>query len=290
MHGLSSDGSQSALPKSIQKLPKLSPLPFGISKISIKFQELQNSQISKNSKKFPKFQNSQNFQKFQNFHNFQKFLSQKFLRIPKFPKSSPLCFGKIPSTRSGDFANFGRFGNFGIFGNFGLLENPKFPKSSPLCLGKSRPLGLGILEILEILEILKILEFLTILEILEFLELIFRRADYDPSDDRPCTTTHLQRPGEEPGTPESRVPGSSSRVSGSRVPGSGSRVPGPGFRVTGDEKKLYYAKSLQNSVSKRGAVVEPFFCQPSNQLAFHFWSLGLSVGARKIISNGFLPT
>ena len=33
------------------------------------------------------------------------------------------------------------------------------------------------------------------LEILEFLELIFRRADCDPSDDRPCTTTHLQREG-----------------------------------------------------------------------------------------------
>ena len=39
------------------------------------------------------------------------------------------------------------------------------------------------------------MEILDFLEILEFLELIFRRADCDPSDDRPCTTTHLQRQG-----------------------------------------------------------------------------------------------
>ena len=44
-------------------------------------------------------------------------------------------------------------------------------------------------------------------------------------------------------------------------------------------------KSLQNSVSKRGAVVESFFGQPSNQLASHFWSLGLSIGARKSLFN-----
>ena len=72
---------------------------------------------------------------------------------------------------------------------------------------KSRPLGLGILQVLEILEksrplgllgileILEVLEILDFLEVLEFLELIFRRADCDPSDDRPCTTTHLQRQG-----------------------------------------------------------------------------------------------
>ena len=35
------------------------------------------------------------------------------------------------------------------------------------------------------------LEILDFSEILEFLELIFRRADCDPSDDRPCTTTRL---------------------------------------------------------------------------------------------------
>ena len=54
------------------------------------------------------------------------------------------------------------------------------------------------LEISTILEISEILEFLEILdfsEVLEFLELIFRRADCDPSDDRPCTTTHIQRQG-----------------------------------------------------------------------------------------------
>ena len=33
------------------------------------------------------------------------------------------------------------------------------------------------------------------LEVWEFLELIFRRADCDRSDDRPCTTTHIQRQG-----------------------------------------------------------------------------------------------
>ena len=47
-------------------------------------------------------------------------------------------------------------------------------------------------------------------------------------------------------------------------------------------------KSLQNSVSKRGTVVESFFCQLSSQLGSHFWSLGLSIGARKTISKGFL--
>ena len=46
-------------------------------------------------------------------------------------------------------------------------------------------------------------------------------------------------------------------------------------------------KSLQNSVSKRGTVVESFFCQLSSQLGSHFWSLGLSIGARKTISKGF---
>ena len=45
---------------------------------------------------------------------------------------------------------------------------------------------MGILEFLEILDFL---------EVLEFLELIFRRADCDPSDDRPCTTTDIQRQG-----------------------------------------------------------------------------------------------
>ena len=47
-------------------------------------------------------------------------------------------------------------------------------------------------------------------------------------------------------------------------------------------------KSLQNSVSKRGTVVESFFCQLSSQLGSHFWSLGLSIGARKTISKGSL--
>ena len=47
-------------------------------------------------------------------------------------------------------------------------------------------------------------------------------------------------------------------------------------------------KSLQNSVSKRGTVVESFFCQLSSQLGSHFWSLGLSIGARKTVSKGFL--
>ena len=48
------------------------------------------------------------------------------------------------------------------------------------------------------------------------------------------------------------------------------------------------SKSLQNSVSKRGTVVESFFCQLSSQLGSHFWSLGLSIGARKTISKGSL--
>ena len=47
-------------------------------------------------------------------------------------------------------------------------------------------------------------------------------------------------------------------------------------------------KSLQNSVSKRGTVVESFFCQLSSQLGSHFWSLGLFIGARKTISKGLL--
>ena len=47
-------------------------------------------------------------------------------------------------------------------------------------------------------------------------------------------------------------------------------------------------KSLQNSVSERGTVVESFFCQLSSQLGSHFWSLGLSIGARKTISKGSL--
>ena len=42
-------------------------------------------------------------------------------------------------------------------------------------------------------------------------------------------------------------------------------------------------KSLQNSVSQRGTVVESFFCQLSSQLGSHFWSLSLSIGARKTI-------
>ena len=70
-----------------------------------------------------------------------------------------------------------------------------FHKVRPYVLEKSRPLGLGILEFLEILEILGFLEIWDFLEILEFLELIFRRADCDPSDDRPCATPHLQRQG-----------------------------------------------------------------------------------------------
>ena len=97
-----------------------------------------------------------------------------------------------------------------FFENFGNPESqgvPKFPKSPPLCFGKSCPLGRAILEILEITEIwelleiseisefLEILEVLEVLEVLEFLELIFRRAGCDPSDDRPCTTTHMHRQG-----------------------------------------------------------------------------------------------
>ena len=126
---------------------------------------------------------ARNFRDLQNFNTVPG--------IPKFPKFPipKLCFGKVPSTRSGDFGNFGICGKFGNFGIEKIFNNPKFPKVRPYVFKKSRPLDLRILEFLEILEILDFFGNL------EFLELIFRRADCDPSDDRPCTTTHLQWQG-----------------------------------------------------------------------------------------------
>ena len=82
-----------------------------------------------------------------NFQDFQNF--KKVPGIPKFsknPKSSPLCFGQIPSARSGNF------GKKGFLELLEILEPPnfkKFQKVRPYVLAKSRPLGLGILEILE---------------------------------------------------------------------------------------------------------------------------------------------
>ena len=46
--------------------------------------------------------------------------------------------------------------------------------------------------------------------------------------------------------------------------------------------------SPHHIISKRGTVVESFFCQLSSQLGSHFWSLGLSIGARKTILKGSL--
>ena len=124
VHGLSSDGWQSALPKSIQKFPKFSPLTFGISR---------NSKFSKIPQKFKQIQSFQNVRTYVleksralalGILEILKFLEiVDFLEIPKFPKSSPLCFGAILSTRSGDFGNFENFGDFGIFGNVGNLGN-----------------------------------------------------------------------------------------------------------------------------------------------------------------------
>ena len=105
-----------------------------------------NSEISKilapNFRDFQELQNSQKIQKIQSFQNVRPYVLEKsralglgileilkfleivdFLEIPKFPKSSPLCFGAILSTRSGDFGNFENFGDFGIFGNVGNLGN-----------------------------------------------------------------------------------------------------------------------------------------------------------------------
>ena len=117
-----------------------------------------------------------------------KILPPNFPDFQNFQRSA-LMFWKILSTRSG------HFGNFGYFGKSGKGGDSKISKKSALCFGKSCPLGRAILEILEISEILEMSEILDFLEVLEFLELIFRRADCDPSDDRPCTTTHIRRQG-----------------------------------------------------------------------------------------------
>ena len=121
-----------------------------------------------------------NFPDFQDFQNFQNF------------QSLPLCFGKsCPLGRAIlEILEISEIRKVRAFPKF-----PEFPKIPPLCFGKSCPLGRAILEISEFLEISEMLEILDLLEVLEFLELIFRRADCDPSDDRPCATTHIQRQG-----------------------------------------------------------------------------------------------
>ena len=123
-----------------------------------------------------------NFRKFQNIPKIPKF--------PKFPKNSKIS--KI-SEISKNFQNLQKLQNFQISKKLALMfwKNPVHTRS-----GDFGDFGnFGIFQILKFLEILEIFEILDFLEILEFLEWIFRRADCDPSDDRPCTTTHLQRQG-----------------------------------------------------------------------------------------------
>ena len=111
--GLSSDEWQSTFSKSIQNC----------SKISI-------------------------FLKFQIFLKFSEFAKiPEFSKTPKFQESSPLYFGKIPFTRSGDFGNFGnflgipKFQSFQDFPRFRKIPRiPKFqrirPYMMPLYFGK----------------------------------------------------------------------------------------------------------------------------------------------------------
>ena len=86
-----------------------------------------SSKISKNSKilapNFPDFQN------FQNFRNFQK--------VRPYVLENPVHW-------VGPFRKFWNFWNFWTFWKF-----QNFQKVRPYVLEKSRPLGLGILEILE---------------------------------------------------------------------------------------------------------------------------------------------
>ena len=106
------------------------------------------------------------FQNFRNFQNFQK--------VRPYVLENPVHW----------VGPFWKLRNFWTFWKF-----QNFQKVRPYVLEKSRKISgnLGNFG--------KFLEILDFLEILEFLELIFRRGDCDPSDDRPCTTTHLQRQG-----------------------------------------------------------------------------------------------
>ena len=143
---------------------------------------------------------SGHFGHFGNFGNFGKIGNPESAAIPKFPKSPPLCFGKsCPLGRA----------ILEILEISEILEVLEIRKvrGFQLMFWKILPTRseeFGNLEISEILEIsansefweiLEIREILDFLENLEFLELIYRRADSDSSDDRPCTTTHLQRQG-----------------------------------------------------------------------------------------------
>ena len=110
-----------------------------ISKIlALNFRDVQNFNKVPGTPKFPKFQDSQKFQSFpyvleksrplglgifeileisRIFGIFEISEILDFLEIPKFPKSQPLCFGKIPSTRSGDLEIL-EFWNFWSFWSF----------------------------------------------------------------------------------------------------------------------------------------------------------------------------
>ena len=74
---------------------------------------------------------------------------QNFKKVPGTPK-----FPNFPKVRPYVLEKSRPLG-LGILEILDFLEIPKFPKVRPYVLERSRPLRLGILDILEILEILK---------------------------------------------------------------------------------------------------------------------------------------